>query len=283
MLDQITPVILTYNEAPNIARTLERLDWAREIVLVDSLSDDETVAIAKSFSQVRLYQRPFDTFAAQWTFALKETAIATDWVLGLDADFLLTTELIAELAALQPPAATRAYKAPLKYCVAGRPLRFSLLPPLIVLYQRGATTFFPDAHTYRVNVAGEVGMLNASVLHDDRKSLRHWFHAQQGYAQLEAGKILSTATDALNSPDRIRRLRIVAPIAVFFYCLIRGGILDGYPGLYYAIQRALAELMLSLYLLENDLRIKNRRRDDIASGETSRGASICDESADAAS
>jgi hypothetical protein len=47
----------------------------------------------------------------------------------------------------------------------------------------------------------------------------------------------------------------VAPVAMVFYCLIiRGGILDGWAGFYYAFQRALAELMLSLYLIDHDLR-----------------------------
>ena len=48
MLDQITPLILTYNEAPNIARSLGALSWAQDIVVVDSFSDDNTVEIAKS-------------------------------------------------------------------------------------------------------------------------------------------------------------------------------------------------------------------------------------------
>src|SRR5436853_1091677 len=97
MLDSITPLILTFNEAPNIGRTLERLRWARDIVVVDSFSDDETLEIVSSFSQARVFQRPFDNFAAQWNFALKETGIATEWVLGLDADFVLTQESIEEL------------------------------------------------------------------------------------------------------------------------------------------------------------------------------------------
>jgi len=153
MLDQITPIVLTYNEAPNIGRTLERLYWARDIVVVDSFSDDDTIAIAKATSQVRVYQHAFSTFAEQWTFALTATGITTEWVLGLDADFLLTDELIAELAHLQPDNTRHAYQAPLKYCIEGKELRFSLLPPLMVLYRRLGTTFSADAHTYRVNVA----------------------------------------------------------------------------------------------------------------------------------
>lgn len=259
MLDQITPIILTYNEAPNVGRTLEPLAWARDIVVVDSFSDDETLGIVSSFSQARVYQRSFDNFAAQWDFALKKTGIETEWVLGLDADLVLTPESIDELKSLQPTQDTHGYRASITYCVDGKALRYSLLPPLLVLYRRNGASYRADAHTYRVELEGDVGMLRAPILHDDRKPLRRWFQSQQQYMELEAAKILTATPDKLNLADRIRRLRIVAPLAVFVYCMLKGGALDGWVGLYYVMQRCVAELLLSLYLLEHDLRLKKTR------------------------
>src|ERR1044072_1900909 len=104
MLELITPLILTYNEAPNIARVLQGLSWAKEIVVVDSFSDDETVKIATSFPNVRVVQRAFDNHRNQWEFGLKETGISTPWVLALDADYVVSEELVAELDQLQPEA-----------------------------------------------------------------------------------------------------------------------------------------------------------------------------------
>jgi len=274
MLDQITPVILTYNEAPNVGRTLERLAWARDIVVVDSFSDDETLGIVSSFSQARVYQRSFDNFAAQWSFALKQTGIESEWVLGLDADFVLTPESIDEFKSLRPPQDTHGYRAPITYCVHGKALRYSLLPPLLVLYRRNVASYYADAHTYRVKLAGDVGRLRAPILHDDRKPLRRWFQSQQQYMELEASKILTATPDKLNFADRIRRLRIVAPLAVFFYCLIKGGLLDGRAGLYYVMQRSVAELLLSLYLLEHDLRLKKMRPVELAKDGLPSAASL---------
>src|SRR5829696_4996130 len=111
MLDQITPLILTFNEAPNIARTLESLTWARDIVVVDSFSEDDTLKIAASFPQVRVFQREFDCHRNQWEFGLKETGISTPWVLALDADYVLSDDLVAELAKLTPGADTADYRA----------------------------------------------------------------------------------------------------------------------------------------------------------------------------
>jgi glycosyltransferase involved in cell wall biosynthesis len=254
MLEQITPLILTYNEAPNIGRTLERLRWARDIVVVDSFSDDETLEIVSQFSNVRVFQRVFDSFASQWHFGLKETGISTEWVLALDADFILTDEVVEELGSQRPADNMSGYKIPLTYCVHGKGLRSSLLPALTVLYRRGKASCSPDGHTHRVNVDGEIGMLRARILHDDRKPLSRWLSTQSRHVVLEGQKLLAAEPSKLNLADRIRLLRIVAPTVVMLYCLIyKGGILDGWPGIYYAFQRTLAELMLSLYLIEADL------------------------------
>ncbi|HEY0346639.1 MAG TPA: glycosyltransferase, partial [Pyrinomonadaceae bacterium] len=77
MLERITPLVLTFNEAPNIGRTLGQLGWARDIVVVDSFSSDDTLEIISRFPQVRLYQRKFDRHDLQWDFALKQTCIST--------------------------------------------------------------------------------------------------------------------------------------------------------------------------------------------------------------
>lgn len=260
MLEQITPLILTYNEAPNIGRTLERLRWARSVVVLDSFSDDETLAIVSQFSNVRLFQRRFDDFASQWNFGLTETGISTEWILGIDADFIMTDDSIDELRSLNPSIKTDGYKAPLTYCIQGHELRSSLLPPLMVLYRRATSRFLADGHTYKILFKGDAGMLKSPILHDDRKSLSRWFAAQQKYTVLEGRKLLASDRSELSFPDRVRRLRLVAPLAVLLYCLIyKGGILDGWPGVYYACQRTLAEVMLSVYLIKADLRPASRK------------------------
>ena len=246
MLYQITPLILTYNEAPNIARTLRAVSWAKDIVVVDSFSDDKTVEIAKSFSQVRVFQRAFDSHRNQWQFGLKETGIAAPWVLALDADYVLSDELIEELTNLSPENQTVGYRANFVYCIKGKKLHSGIYPPVTVLYRREAATYIQDGHTQRVALGGRVEDLRAPIFHDDRKSLKIWFNAQARYTELEAQKLRSAEQAELNFPDRLRRWRIVMPPAMFVYCLIvRGGIFDGWAGFYYAFQRAMAEAMLS--------------------------------------
>ncbi|MFM7368397.1 MAG: glycosyltransferase, partial [Sphaerospermopsis kisseleviana] len=71
MLEQITPLILTYNEAPNIDRTLEKLTWAQTIIVIDSYSTDQTLEILSNYPQVTVVKRKFDSFASQCNYGLQ--------------------------------------------------------------------------------------------------------------------------------------------------------------------------------------------------------------------
>ncbi len=254
MHSRITPLLLTYNEAPNIARTLDRLAWAADVVVVDSGSTDATRDILARYPCVRVFERPFTTHAEQWSFGLASTGITTEWVLALDADFVLSPELIQEFASLEPGPDDAGYRASFTYCINGTPLRGAAYPPVTVLFRRACARYEQDGHTQRVRVEGRVSPLVGTIAHDDRKPLSHWLAAQSRYMRLEADKLDASPARSLGWLDRLRRLILIAPPAMFLYCLIvRGGILDGRAGLLYALQRATAEAILSLYLVERML------------------------------
>lgn len=248
-LSSITPLILTRNEAPNLARTLARLSWAREVIVLDSGSTDATRAIAGGFANVRWLERPFDGHAAQWNHGLD--AVGTDWVLSLDADYVLGAGFEDELAALAERPAADAWFAGFRYLVAGRPLRASLYPPRAVLFRRDRCRYVQDGHTQRLVIPGATGELRTRIDHDDRKPLGHWLAAQDRYAQLEADKLLAADPAHLRPQDRLRLSLWAAPLASLGVTLfVKGVILDGWRGWYYALQRLLAEVLLLLRLLE---------------------------------
>ena len=257
MLNQITPVILTYNEEANLERSLARLGWARDIVIVDSLSTDSTMAIAARHAAVRMFRRQFDNLAEQWNFAIEQTGIGTEWVLALDADYVITPDLIEELRNLKDEGAIDGYSAKFRYCVDGTPLRGTIYPSVTVLFRRCRAHFLQDGHTQRVKVAGPVGTLTAKVDHDDRKPLSRWLTSQDLYMRLEAEHITHSDWSALNWPDKIRRAAVLAPFLAFAYSYFGKRVfLDGKAGLYYALQRLTAEALLALRLIEIQLKRK---------------------------
>jgi glycosyltransferase involved in cell wall biosynthesis len=253
MRDQITPLILTYNEAPNIRRTLDKLFWARRIVVIDSGSTDETLSILASYPQVEAVAHPFTDFATQCNFGL--TRVTTRWVLSLDADYELSGPLVEEIAALAPSDAVAGYRARFVYRIYGHALRGTLYPPRVVLYRKDQARYHNEGHGHRVAVDGSIRELGGAIYHDDRKPLSRWLVSQQRYAAEEARYLIETPLEKLKRGDRIRRMAWPAPIGILFYTLFRKGcILDGWPGWCYALQRLVAETLIALELVDRRLR-----------------------------
>jgi glycosyltransferase involved in cell wall biosynthesis len=256
-LKSITPLILTYDEAPNIARTLEKLVWANRIVVIDSGSTDDTLAILHSYPMVELFSRPFDDHASQWNFGLSK--VDTDWVLALDADYQLSDELIVELHDLTPTKRILGYSVRFGYRIFGSPLRGTLYPAHTVLYRTLHAEYRNEGHTQRLVIEGEIDHLSGRIFHDDRKPVGRWFTSQQRYAKLEADYLLSRDESELRNRDRIRLMAWPAPIFVFLDTLfIRGCLFDGWPGWLYVLQRTLAEIMIAIEIIDRRLRADTR-------------------------
>lgn len=253
MFEQITPLVLTYNEAPNIARTLAKLSWARRIVVIDSGSTDATLQLLRNFPQVEVFDHPFTDFAAQCNFGLAQ--VQTPWVLSLDADYELSDSLAEEIVGLEDKASIAGYRAQFVYRICGRALRGTLYPPRVVLYRKELALYRNEGHGHRVAVDGQVSELRGVIYHDDRKSLSRWFDSQRRYAAEEARYLVDTPVEKLKLSDRVRRSGWLAPLGILFYTLfVKGCILDGWPGWFYALQRLIAEAMIAAEIVERRLR-----------------------------
>src|SRR5260370_26912382 len=134
MKDQITPLIIPFNEAANIRRTLDKLLWARRIVVIDSGSNDGTIEMVRRYPQVEVIEHPFIDVASQCNYGLKQ--VTSPWVLSLDADWELSDKLVRELTSLTPRASISGYRARFIYRVYGRALRGSLYPPRTMLLRK---------------------------------------------------------------------------------------------------------------------------------------------------
>ena len=93
----ISVIILSYNESIHIERVMNNVvDWADEVILFDSFSNDDTVHIVESkFNSVRVVQRKFDNYSSQRLASLNEAK--NEWVLFLDADEILGKVKVRDL------------------------------------------------------------------------------------------------------------------------------------------------------------------------------------------
>lgn len=267
MLSRITPIVLTYNEEQNIARCLEQLTWAKQVLVIDSFSDDRTVQIARGFANVTILQHRFAGFTEQWTWALSQE-VPTEWVLALDADYVLTRQLVEEMGKLAPDDAVDGYRVSFDWAVHGRLIRSNLYPALIVLFRKTKIIISRYGHAQKAIVEKE-DRLKGRIVHDDRKPISRWLSSQIEYATDEADLLRSVKRIArppegspadprqqsMSRNDRLRRIPLLTTIMVPIYLLfVRGLILDGKSGLHYVLQRTLSEATISLALLDAKLR-----------------------------
>jgi len=93
--EQLTALVITFNEIGYIEKCIESVSFADEIIVVDSFSTDGTYEFLKDHPKVKVIQNPFENFTAQKSFALKQAT--NDWVLFLDADEIVSDALQNEI------------------------------------------------------------------------------------------------------------------------------------------------------------------------------------------
>ena len=211
-----------------------------------------TLDIIKKYPRTKVLERQFDNHTNQWNYGLDQ--VTTEWVLSLDADYQVSRQLLEEIQNLSACDLIDGYFISFDYCIFGKPLRNTILPPRQALFRKIKAKYTNDGHTQLLKMNGKSGRLINAIYHDDRKPLSRWLWAQDRYLKIEAKKLKQTPWSQLSWSDRIRTLKIIAPFLILFYCLIlKGGLLDGWRGWYYAFQRMFAEMLLSLRLMETDI------------------------------
>lgn len=244
-------VILTKNEEPNIKRVLDRLQWLEKIVVIDSFSTDATLDILRCYPNVEVHQRAFDTHATQWNYGLD--LCDTEWILSLDADYVLNDAIAGEVKTYIQQDTIAAYNAQFEFLVFGKPLRGNNTMPRPVLFRKSKCRYYDDGHTQRLRINGSEADFKNKIDHDDRKPLSRWLLNQAGYSVKECNMLSTTPDKELSFTSKLRKKKVLAPIFIFFYCLfVKGLILDGWTGWYYTIQRTMVEMLLSLRLVEHD-------------------------------
>ena len=267
----ISVLVLTLNEEVNIGPCLQSVQWSDDIVVLDSLSSDRTVEIAREHA-ARVVQRPFDNYAAQRNFGLQQE-YKHPWVLMLDADERVPEDLRVEMLEATRMAGENValFRMRRRDHLFGRWIRGSSGYP---------TWFGRLARVGRLRVErpineeyhadGDLANLRNHLDHFPfNKGFAAWFAKHDRYSTMEAELRMNGAAERLRWPDLFRRdadlrrraLKALAyrlpgrPLAMFAALyLLRGGILEGRAGLTFCLLRAWYEFMIDCKLTEMKLR-----------------------------
>jgi glycosyltransferase involved in cell wall biosynthesis len=231
---RISATIVTFNEERNIARAIESLRCADEIIVVDSGSTDRTREIAARLG-ARVIEEPWRGYAAQKNFAAERASF--DWILSIDADESLSEELegeISEMKTRTPEYA--AYSMPRLAQYLGRWILHGGWYPdrKVRLYDRARAEWTGNYVHESVTVRGAAGKLEGKLLHFTCDSLSAHLGTLDRYTTLAARELIDGGVEV-----PVRRLAI-DPVWTFIRTwVIRRGFLDGSQGLAIAWMAAL--------------------------------------------
>lgn len=222
----LSVVIITLNEETNLARTLQSVAWADEIVVVDSGSTDRTREIAESF-HAKFFVEPWRGFAGQKNFALCKAS--GDWILSLDADEEVEPALADEIStAMKTPSAAGFY-IPRKNFFLGRWMRHGGFYPdrKLRLFRRGTAQFEDRLVHEDLHLNGAAGNLRGHLMHRAYPTLASYLDHMNRYSSLGAQMAVAHGPRGFSFTDIVLRPRLT-----FFYnYVLRGGFLDGREGL----------------------------------------------------
>jgi glycosyltransferase involved in cell wall biosynthesis len=222
---QISVVIITKNEEENLRKSLPKLSWCEDIIVIDDNSTDQTIAVAESFG-CRVFTRTLDGFGAQKQFAVSKTKF--DWVLNIDADEVMSDDLVQEiqLLDLSRPVIT-GYQVPVRHVFMNRIFRYGKESKFyhLRLFNKRAGNFNAATVHERVEISGKQQKLHHVILHYSYKDLEHYFRKFNHYTSIGARK--------LKEKGKSRPLLLcIAGFPAYFikHYLFYGNILNGAAG-----------------------------------------------------
>jgi glycosyltransferase involved in cell wall biosynthesis len=221
----ISAVIITLNAAGQLELCLQSVQFCADIVVVDSGSSDGTQVLAQRYG-ARVIHCDWRGFGPQKQFAVEQAH--HDWVLCIDADERVSSELQASIGqALQAPR-HQAYRFPRCNRFMGRYLRHGEGYPdwSLRLFDRRQARWSDDDVHEKVLSAGEVGVLKGDLLHDSAETIESYLDKQNRYTTIAAEAAFANGKRA-----RTAHLLLSPLIRFLKFYFFRLGCLDGLPGL----------------------------------------------------
>jgi glycosyltransferase involved in cell wall biosynthesis len=221
----LSAVVIARNEEAAVGACLDSLAWCQEIIVVDSGSVDRTREIAAARG-ARVIDHAWEGYGRQKDFAVRQAA--NDWVLCIDADETVSPALRASIERTLAAPARRAYEMARCNRFMGVWLRHGEGYPdwILRLFDRRAARWSDDPVHEKVVTDERVGRLDGDLLHESAESLHSYLEKQNLYTTLQAQTLFRSGKRA--SAAKL----VLSPLFRFakFY-LLRGGFIDGVPGL----------------------------------------------------
>jgi len=224
---KLSVLIITLNEEQHIKSLLDDIDFADEIIVVDSYSTDKTVSIVESFKNVKLIRHRFIDYTSQRNFALDQAK--NSWILFIDADERLTPELKSEIVtAINSENVASAYFIYRIFMFKNSRLKFSgwQTDKIFRLFNKSKCRYNEERTVHeKLIVNGPISSLKNKIIHFSYSSYEDYKSKMYHYGILKANEKLAKGI----KPSFL--IQLLHPLYTFLYqFIIRFGFLDGRKG-----------------------------------------------------
>lgn len=237
-------VLMTKNEAPRLGTCLDRVaGWADEIVVIDDMSHDGTVEIARRYTDKVFCLPSEDDHFQQWNRGIDRAS--SDWILHIDADELVTSQLKEAIhGVLADAQGHSAFEVMRKNIFLGRPMRFGGWHHRHrILFRRDRARCIGKGIHVRLRVDGTIGFLNADIEHYPFSSIAQFIERQNHYTSVEARVMVEE-----RGWPSIRTVYFqtgARPLKLFWKFFVKKqGYRDGWVGLVFSFLFAFAHFLL---------------------------------------
>lgn len=248
---KVSAVIITLNEERIIQRTLSRLYWCDEIIIVDSFSTDKTIAICKQFG-CKIFSRQFDGYGSQKQYAV--SMASNDWILCLDADEVLTGALVQEIiAATEKETPYAGFSFPMNMVFLNKEFTHGRESGryFLRLFNRQKGGFTNDKVHEGIQLNGPIKKMHHLVQHYSYSSINQYLEKFNRYSSYSAEMAFKKG-----KKKSMAALLIAIPYNFFKYYILERNFLNGPKGLYWSILSAYYHF--AKYLKINELQQKTQ-------------------------
>ena len=275
----VSVIVMTRDEAQNIAKCLGSVTDFEEVFVVDSGSADGTCAIAEAMGAKVVEFRWNGTYPKKKQWCLENLSFTHDWVLYVDADEEVTPRLSREIRSLIGAGPRHAgYFVGYDYVFLGRMLSHGHRVYKLALFDRrkgrfveyddlGIANMWEVEGHYQPRIDGRVGRLRSRMVHNDHASLFHFFERHNRYSDWEAvlrarGLLVRPEDPQPGARAILKQIFRALPwrggVAFLDSFLLRGGVMDGRAGFHFALARAFYYWQVGVKMREFEARQTRR-------------------------
>ena len=240
---KVSAVIITFNEERNIEETLSKLCWCNEIVIVDSYSTDNTVDICRQYG-CKIFSRHFDGYGAQKQFAVSKAS--NDWIICIDADEVLSDELVEEIKKVTDDTAYAGFSIPMNLVFLNKEFKYGKESGrcFLRMFNRQKGGFTSDKVHEGIQIDGPVKKMNHFIRHYSYHSVDQYLEKMNRYTSYSAAMAFKKGSN-----KSIGAVLFSIPLNFAKYYLLDRNFLNGAKGFYWS-------MLSSFYHLVKYIKIK---------------------------